>query len=56
MSPTILVPSKPVLRRPAVKRVKLGLKKAIKFELPPADIALDNAIAAAARSLAARRR
>ncbi|HXC02042.1 MAG TPA: hypothetical protein VNU49_05275 [Opitutaceae bacterium] len=52
----VLSHPKSTLRRKAAKKTAAGSKKAFKFELTPEDIALDNAIsAAAARSLAARR-
>ncbi|OHE78709.1 MAG: hypothetical protein A3G75_05895 [Verrucomicrobia bacterium RIFCSPLOWO2_12_FULL_64_8] len=51
-----LVRSKPALRSKAVRKPALRPRKSFKLELPPEDIALDNAIsAAAARGLAARR-
>jgi hypothetical protein len=44
-------------RRPALNKASHRPKKLLTFELTPADIALDNAIsAAAARGLAARRK
>ena len=53
--PTLLR-SKPALRGNAVRKPALRQRKSFKLELTPEDIALDNAIsAAAARGLAARR-
>ena len=50
-----LVQSKPARRRTA-RRISTRVKKPLRLELTAEDIALDNAIsAAAARSLAARR-
>lgn len=56
MPATTLLPQRPALRRTATKKNAARAKKPFKFELTAEDIALDNAIsAAAARSLAARR-
>ncbi|MDP3072355.1 MAG: hypothetical protein Q8N18_18835 [Opitutaceae bacterium] len=56
MPAATLLPSRPSLRRTATKKTTARAKKPFKFELTAEDIALDNAIsAAAARSLAARR-
>ena len=53
--PTLLRP-KPARRSKAVKKAATPVKKSFRFELTPEDLALDNAIsAAAARSLASRR-
>jgi hypothetical protein len=57
MTSTALLNPKRASRRPAVSKASHRPKKPFTFELTPADIALDNAIsAAAARGLAARRK
>ncbi len=56
MPATTLLPPRPSPPRAASKKTAARPKKPFKFELTAEDIALDNAIsAAAARSLAARR-
>ena len=56
MSTTTLLAPRPVPRRVAAKKSAARAKKPFKFELTAEDIALDNAIsAAAARSIAVRR-
>lgn len=56
MPATTLLPPRPAPHRTASKKPTARAKKPFKFELTAEDIALDNAIsAAAARSLAARR-
>jgi len=56
MPAATLLPPRSAPRRSAQKKSATRAKKPFKFELTPEDIALDNAIsAAAARSLAARR-
>jgi hypothetical protein len=56
MPATTLLPPRLAPRRSTAKKTAARAKKPFKFELTAEDIALDNAIsAAAARSLAARR-
>jgi hypothetical protein len=56
MSTTTFLSPRPAVRRTAPRKITARPKKPFKFELTAEDIALDNAIsAAAARSLATRR-